>query len=334
MKTTIMDVARHAGVSIKTVSRVLNKEPNVTDKTRDKVNAAVKELRYRPNLSARGLASSKSYLLALLYDNPSSDYIAGIQEGATKVCRERGYHLVIEPLAITERDMTSEMEILLERLPVDGVILTPPICEDERLLKLFTKNNTPYVQIAPSKPAPGALSMLVDDATAAKEMTEYLISIGHKDIALIKGHPKHAATKDRLKGFRAAMSEAGLDAEKYLCQGDFTFASGQSCANKLLKMKQRPSAIFACNDDMAAGCISAAGQLGLSVPDDISICGFDDTSLASVLWPPLTTIRQPIEDMGSRAAQILINGIKESDEKTPPTLLSHELIVRASTSAP
>lgn len=336
MTATITDVARLAGVSMKTVSRVLNNEPNVTAKTRERVQAAAAELRYRPNLSARGLASSRKYLLALLYDNPSAEYVGAIQAGATEACRKRGFHLVVEPIRVPHGEINSELEVLLQRLPVDGVILTPPLSDIKALMDVLDDVKIPYVPIAPSETTKANVpSIGMDDTAAAKEMTQYLMSIGHRDIGFIIGPPDHSASALRKNGFLHAMSDAGLDVPKNrMLQGDFSFESGKACAQKLLSGPNIPTAIFASNDDMAAAVLSVAGKKGIPVPQKLSVAGFDDTALARVIWPPLTTIRQPIHDMGSRAARMLINGVTKTTEDIPPLMLEHNIIVRASTAPP
>ena len=335
MKSTIHDVAKQAGVSMKTVSRVLNHEPNVAPKTREKVMAVAKELHYSPSLAARGLASSKSYLIALLYDNPSPSYIANIQKGATQACRERGYHLVAEPLDIegavgaVEGDLSAEVERALERLPVDGAILTPPLCDNGSVVTALQRLKIPYVPVAPISSHGNVAIVQMDDVKASKEMTQYLISLGHKKIAFIKGHPQHSATPRRFEGFREAMRKAELDIKPdYIQSGDYHYRSGIAAAEALLELEDPPTAIFASNDDMAAGVISVANRLGISVPNALSVGGFDDTPLARILWPQLTTVRQPIEQLGFAAAKLLIaKDLGEDEVRT----LEHDLIVRGST---
>lgn len=332
VKVTITDVARAAGVSMKTVSRVLNDEPNVTDATRKRVKQAAKELRYRPNLSARGLAGSKSYLLALLYDNPSADYIARITQGATDACREKGYHLMVEPLDLAEGDLTTDIELLLERLPVDGVILTPPLCDSRRILSVLTKAGTPFVRVSPSFDPAMSPSVVMDDESAAYEMTRHLIKDGHKDIGFIIGHKDHSAAMLRRQGFERAMSDASLLINpRWIKQGDFSYDSGCKAAKAILSEEKRPSAIFASNDDMAAAVMSVAGNKSLSVPGDLSVCGFDDTALARMLWPALTTVKQPILDMGALAVNMLIGSAQDKAQSGAPLTLEHEIITRDST---
>lgn len=331
MKTTITDVARLANVSMKTVSRVLNNEPNVAKKTRERVLSAAKELRYSPNLAAKGLASSKSYLIALLYDNPSPNYIANIQKGAIKACRDNNYYLVIEPLSMANANAGNEVEKLLERLPVDGVILTPPLCDDKDVLSILKSLNIPYVPVAPTIEMNGVSSVKMDDVQASFEMTEYLIRRGHKKIGFIKGHRGHSATALRYKGYELAMEKFNLKIDKnFIVEGDFSFKSGVEAAENLLGLNVPPTAIFASNDDMAAGVVSVASRLGLEVPTKLSVGGFDDTPLAQILFPQLTTVKQPIYEMGQMAANLLINP-PAKDDVLPSYHLDHKLIIREST---
>lgn len=336
MKATITDVAKHAGVSMKTVSRVLNNEPNVAKKTREKVLAVARDLHYSPNLAAKGLASSKSYLLALVYDNPSAHYISNVQSGAIEACRQFGFHLVPEPVPrIDEGAIGQRAEIirnLIHKLPVDGVILTPPLSDSENVVNALESLKIPYVLIAPSKTAFQTNAVKMDDVRAAREMTEFLISKGHTSIGFIKGHADHSASALRYRGFRDAMADAHLTVHDYeVKQGDFSFRSGVKAAEALLSVEgERPTAIFASNDDMAAGVVSAASKLGIEVPKSLSVCGFDDTPLAKILSPQLTTVQQPIFEMGYQAAKVLID--PEKKKADPATYqLDFKLIVRDST---
>ncbi len=337
MKSTITDVARHAGVSIKTVSRVLNDEPNVTAKTREKVRAAAKELQYRPNFSARSLAGNKSYLLAMVYDNPSVEYITHLQKGATQACRDRGYHLVVEPVDWDTGDLTNDIEVLLGRLPVDGVILSPPICDSRRIVSALEKARIPMVRICPrNSEMTTAPSLNLDDAAAAFDMTTYLIEAGHTDIGFIRGAASHESSHLREKGFRRALKAADLELDPArIADGDYTFQAGVDGARALLSGRTQPSAIVASNDDMAAGAIAGAGAMGLKVPDDLSVCGFDDTALASMIYPPLTTVSQPISDTGALAAQLLIDRMtgKEGVREDERLSVDYKIVIRGSTRA-
>lgn len=331
MTATIMDVARRAGVSMKTVSRVMNNEPSVSDTTREKVNHAALELNYTPNRAARGLASSKSFLIAMLYDIPSPGYTINLQKGATEACREHGYHLIVEPLDTNVEDVAKEITGLITRLSVDGIILAPPICDNAAVIQLLAKKNTPYIPIAPSANHGDIPYVVMDDSRAAKEMTKHLIDLGHTEIGFVKGHPRHSASSLRFQGYREAMRAADLTINPdWIADGEFTYKSGVEAGKAILNAKKRPSAIFASNDDSAAGVMAAAAALGISVPTDLSVAGFDDTTIASSVWPPLTTIRQPVVDMGYKAAKLLL--VKD-DVEPGKNIMQHALIERGSTQA-
>ncbi len=329
MKTTITDVAKEAGVSMKTVSRVLNNEPNVAQATRDRVRDVARRLQYSPSLAARGLASSRSYLIALVYDTASPSYIFHIQAGAIEACRKYGYHVVLEPISL-ERGEADEAERILGRIGVDGVILTPPLSDSEQIRDTLRRLNIPHVLVAPEEPGHSP-SVRMDDTDAARQMTEYLIGQGHTDIGFILGHPDHGATERRRKGFERALTAHGHPIrDDRIVPGDFSFRSGVEAAVRLLSdPRNRPTAIFASNDDMAAGVVSVAGRMNLAVPEELAVCGFDDTPLAQILWPKLTTVAQPIHDMGRKAAELLVDRHK-SDPPMQHTL-DFELVIREST---
>ena len=337
MKATITDVAERANVSIKTVSRVLNNEPNVAAATRERVKSVCKDLRYSPNLAARGLASSKTYFLALMYYNASPNYLTNIQQGAIEACRENGYHLVVEPFDLMGPDMAVDMEMLLDRMPVDGVILTPPLVDDPVILDILRRFDKNYVLVAPSNPPVDALSVKMDDTQAAYEMTQYLLRNGYKDIGFVKGHPQHGASDMRYIGFSKALEEAGMALRpEWIKTGDFTFPSGVAAAEEIFASPEHPRAIFASNDDMAAGVVSVAKRRSIAIPQKLAVCGFDDTVLAVTISPRLTTIKQPIHEMGYRAAKLLIDKSRanahanDKNEGGNVFNLSHELIVRES----
>lgn len=336
MKSRIHDVAERAGVSMKTVSRVLNREPNVSDKTRDRVLEAARELRYTPNLAARGLATSKNYLLALLYDNVSPSYVLKVQQGATNICQESGYHLLVHPvrgsMSLTREDFVP----ILERLPVDGVILTSPLSDNPAMLAALDQLNIRHVTIGGAVEAASCPAIGIDNRQAAEEMTRFLIQSGHKDIGFIKGNIYHVSARMRYEGFKAAMAAHGLTVNpEWVVQGDYSFTSGEVAARDIFSKATRPTAIFASNDDMAAGVMAIAGHMGISVPDDLSIGGFDDTTTATLVWPRLSTIRQPVRDMGKKAAEFMIAPPCRTDDaaavKAQRISYEHHLIIREST---
>ncbi|MCJ9430680.1 LacI family DNA-binding transcriptional regulator [Kordiimonas marina] len=330
---TIDDVAKKAGVSIKTVSRVVNREPNVRAATKEKVEEAIKELGYRPNPSARGLAGRRSYIVGLLYDNPSPQYLAHLHAGVMEACLPRHYGLALSHFISTAPDLADNVRGWLRQAQIDGVVLTPPLSDHAGLLETIKAMGVPSVVV--SSKGPGDIpSVVIDEEAAAYQMTKHLIDVGHKDIAFIIGHPDHYASALRLAGFRRAMKDAGLSVpDGWVRQGYFDFASGREAAQVLLSGSKRPSAIFASNDDMAAGVLYEAHARKLLVPDDIAIAGFDDTPLSRQVWPGLTTVRQPIRSIGETAGQIVLDAIAAGGlaAADAPVTMAFELKFRGST---
>jgi len=332
---TIIDVARKAGVSIKTVSRVMNKEPTVHADTRARVLEAVAALNYRPQLSARSLAGAKSFLIGLLYYDPSAAFVAGVQRGATLGCREAGRHLVVESLQEDGVDAQAQIESMLAALRPDGVILTPPLCDNPAILETLRANRTPCVLISPAGEGHGMARVRMDDALAAEELTNLLISLGHSAIAFIEGD--QSASDRRRQGYERALKAHRIALDPALVMpGTFMFESGVAAAQKLLALAQPPTAIFAANDDMALGALTAAQRLGIAVPADLAIVGFDDSRAATLVWPELTTVRQPLAEMAMAAVDLLLSGAARLDagQLAPVRVLPHEVIVRGSTASP
>lgn len=327
-KTTIDDVAALAGVSIKTVSRVVNKEPNVSAGTRERVERAIAQLNYRPNPSARRLAGNRSYLIGLLYDNPSASYVINVQTGVLEACRAESYDLLIHPCTYTDASLPEEIVQLYRDSSLDGLILTPPLSDLAPLVKALRKEGVPSIRIAPAERIADTDAVRTNDRAACREMTEYLAALGHERIGFIIGHPDHAAVAARYSGYLEGMEVAGLRVSKrFVVQGYNSFESGIECAHQLLTRKRPPTAIFASNDDMAAGVMLVAHQMELAIPGDLSIVGFDDIPLARQLWPALTTIRQPVKLMAHAAASILIARLhNRSDEELPRTIDSTQVL--------
>jgi LacI family transcriptional regulator len=337
---TITDVARHAGVSMKTVSRVLNGEPNVQPAMRERVMTSVTALNYRPNIFARSLAGSRSYLLGLLYYAPSAAFIVGLQQGATSRCRDLGYHLVVESLDPVHPDFSGQLDHMVSALRPDGLILAPPMSDNLALLKLLSDAGIPCVRISPGSSAEALAEVTMDDESAASELTAYLIGLGHRRIGFIRGDVTHAVTPLRLAGHLSALRAAGIPEDSALITtGDFQFRSGLDAAEQLLALEDPPTAIFASNDDMAMGAVVAAHRRGLLVPADLSVAGFDDSPMASLVWPQLTTVRQPVVEMARTAVDLLVARPSKDDAAAPPAtppvwVLPHTLIARGSTAAP
>ena len=312
MRVRLEDVARAASVSPKTVSRVLNDEANVSDATRKRVRAAMEAMDYRPHPSARSLAGNRSFLVAMLYDNndnPASTYLAEIQDGVLEACDAHRYSMMVRPLRMRSDDFIRRLDALISDHHPDGVVLTPPITDYAPLLKRLRERGVPYASVSPQSGSGIGVSM--DEQAAARAIVEHLLALGHRRIAHVIGIADHGASRWRLAGYREAMAAAGLPEDPALVvQGAFTFGSGVTAARELFALKQRPTAVFAANDDMAIGVMWAAGEYGLKVPHDLSVCGFDDTPLARQLWPALTTIQQPSREMGRIAAQQLLGVLR------------------------
>jgi LacI family transcriptional regulator len=290
-------------------------------------------------LSARSLAGARSFLIGLLYYDPSAAFVGGVQQGATLRCREAGYHLVVESLHNDAPDLEQQVERMVSALRPDGMILTPPLCDNPHVLKALRDSRTPCVLVSPAQDIAGMPSVRMDDARAAEEITNLLISLGHERIAFIKGATDQAASALRYQGYLRAMKTHRILVDKELVHGgDFTFDSGVDAAHHLLSRHVRPSAVFASNDDMALGVLAAAQRLGLAVPDDLSIAGFDDSAAAGLVWPPLTTVRQPMDEMARVAVEMLIaanrHEAEAASEQGMHRVLPHELVVRDSTRAP
>ena len=338
MKATIDDVARRAGVSIKTVSRVINGEANVRESTRQKVDQAIEKLAYRPNLAARNLASQRSRLIGLVFDDPSiyeipsSGYIIKMQLGALRACRKTQYELLIHPCNYRSRGVEAELRSLIENTRLDGVVLAAPLSNMRRIVQGIEQTGTRFVRLSPGEHESGQMSVSTNDREASAEMTQYLASLGHERIAFIAGDPNHKAVANRFLGFQDGLVATGLTfSDELVAIGDNSFGSGADCAARLLALNNPPTAIFAANDDMAAGVIRVADHLGIAVPERLSVAGFDDIALAQLVYPTLTTIRQPLAVMADRAVSEIIAGIALDTEHHGNIVIPAELVIREST---
>ncbi len=337
-KATIDDVARLAGVSIKTVSRVVNHEPNVRESTKAHVEKAIAELHYRPNQSARNLASHRSRLIVLVYDDPSAyetpstGYVVRMQQGTLEACKSANYELLIHPCNYRNRGVAQELSELIEQVRPAGIVLAAPLSNMPKIVRPIEDSGTPFVRVSPGRKSRKAFSVATNDREVSAEMTRYLASLGHKCIAFITGHPSHKAVQNRFLGYKDGLEQAGLAFhEQLVYAGDNSIGSGEECAAKLLACKRRPTAIFAANDDMAAGVLRVAQRLGIDVPGQLSIAGCDDNSLARQLYPALTTIRQPLGTMAECAATALIEHAHDEDEPDDAVIVPGVIMVREST---
>lgn len=313
-KPRIDDVARLAGVSPKTVSRVVNREPNVKPTTRERVEQAIQTLGYRPNQFARNLASQRAHLIGLVYDDPSayevpsSGYVIRLQQGTLKACRAANYELLIHPCRYNGKHVADELRSLVQHARPAGIILAAPLSNIGRIVNAIEATGTPLVRLSPGSEDGEQLAVVTNDREVCAEMTRNLAALGHRRIAFIKGHPQHKAVGNRFLGYLDGLRACGLEPSASLvAQGDNSIGSGETCALELLRLPTPPTAIFAANDDMAAGVMRIAAQLGVKVPNQLSVAGCDDISLARQVHPTLTTIRQPLVAMAELAASALID---------------------------
>lgn len=334
---TVQDVAREAGVSAMTVSRVVNRGPNVREETRQIVLDAIEKLSYRPNSAARALAVGEATQIGLLHSNPSAAYLSQFLIGALTGARRAGSHLLLEPCEGESDAEQAEATRLFVSVDVRGVVLPPPLSESVAVRDVLDEAGIPWVAIAMGEHVPGTLNVRMDDFGAARALATHLIDLGHRDIAIIRGHPDHFASAERERGFMAGLVDAGIEPPAATVeQGYFTYRSGIEAAERILSASRLPTAIFAANDDMAAAAVGVAHRRGLHVPDDLSIVGFDDTAIATNIWPELTTIRQPIADMAKVAVELLLARLGRDDprDRSIDRVMPFELVVRESSGKP
>ncbi|KAA1188449.1 LacI family transcriptional regulator [Pseudohalioglobus sediminis] len=337
MTATIKDVAKLAGVSFKTVSRVINREPSVGEDLRQRVWDAIKELNYQPNLSARQLRGAGSFI-AFIYDNPNSHYVIEMQHGLLAECQRQGFELLIHPLSVGDDDVTDELLQLASNGHVAGLVLTPPFSESMELIAALEQRGIRHVRILSGESECDCTGpcVLVDDYHAAYDITHYLLGLGHQRIAFLGGDPEHASSDNRLSGYRAALQSHGVEEKPELVMaGEYTFDSGSERTEQLLNLATPPSAIFACNDEIAAGALFAARIKHIAVPQELSIVGFEDSPFSRQSWPKLTTAHQPNGDIAGSAARLLIESIRSTrrggDDMPQHLGFKPELVVRDST---
>jgi len=322
-------------VSPMTVSRVINTEAGVRADTRELVSAAIRELNYIPNVAARSLVTSTEVRIGVIYSNPSAAFMSEFLLGVFEEASARAAQLV---LLKGERGSPPTPEAIAGLIAsgVGGMILAPPLGESPAVREVLRAAGLPMAVVAGT--APDAISVRIDDRQAAYDMTRHLIGLGHRRLGFVIGNPGQSASGERLSGFEAAVCDAGEDAiETHLVAGDFSYASGLVAGERLLDLGEPPTAVFASNDDMAAAVISVAHRRHLDVPGDLTVVGFDDTTVALTLWPPLTTIRQPVHQLASEALQLLIHEMRRPDRADPAPrsrIFAHELVERQSTACP
>lgn len=334
-KPTIKDVAKLAGVSFKTVSRVVNNEASVSDDVRSRVEECIRKLNYQPNHTARTMRKTP-FSLAFVYDNPNSHYVIEMQNGIISECRKRGFELVIHPTDSRSEEVGKELAAMIGSNQIGGVILTPPLSENRELARFLLNRDAKVVRILSGSQEPDDLapSVYVDDFHAGKKMTEYLISQGHKRIAFIGYHTSHESSIGRVNGFLKAHEEAGITVDKNLIiDGEFTFDSGMAMTKTIFEQTKHelPTAIFACNDEIAAGAVFMARLNDYRIPEDISIVGFENSPFSVQTRPHLTTVNQPNFEIAATAAAMVIEMMKAKDVyAVSSTGFSLDLVLRDS----
>jgi LacI family transcriptional regulator len=333
-RATIKDVAARAGVSFMTVSRVINERDGVRPSTKAKILAAIQELDYKPNVAARSLVTSGELRIGVIYSNPSAAFMSEFLTGAFEEAASRGARLVILRAPKGENPSTKSLKDFIAS-GLSGVLLTPPLGDSVALLKMFAKANLPTATVA-AYAGDRAISVRINDRQAAYDMTRYLLDLGHRRIGFIVGNPDQAASAERLAGFYAAVREFA-DVETSIAQGDFSFASGLVAAEQLLDRDPPPTAIFASNDDMAAAVVSVAHRRHLDVPQQLTVVGFDDTTTAVTMWPPLTTVHQPVRELSAEALRLLSSQVSAPAGRAPASgdyLLDYRIVHRQSEAPP
>jgi LacI family transcriptional regulator len=334
---TINDIARMAGVSKKTVSRVINNAPSVRENTRTQIKKIIEETGFVPNPQAQALAFRRSFLIGLVYDNPSPQYIANMQHGILQALKGTRYQLVLRPCNRSDPDYHEKILSFVKQHNPFGLIFVPSVSEDIKLSEKLKALNCHFVRIASVDFEDPDHQLMTTDYEGAKYAARHLAQLGHTKIAHIHGPELFMSARQRRAGFIDGLAEFGLKlAPKYTMEGAYTYDSGVKCATKLLLMKDRPTAIFAGNDEMAVGIYTAARKANLRIPEDLSVVGYDDTPIVSRLWPPMTSVRFPIRKVGSDIAKLLLSSDKldEGNTASKPQTIDLDLIIRESTTPP
>lgn len=331
-RPTINDIARLAGVSKKTVSRVINASPFVRADTRERVEALIAEHGYAPDPQARGLAYGRAFLIGLVYDNPNPQYVVNMQLGLLDAMRGSGFELVVHPCDRGSPSFLDDLRGFVQRQRLFGVVLTPSVSEDERAAELLREIGCDYVRVASVALDQAERMIETRDRLGGREAARHLADLGHRSFAFISGPPTFRSSHERRSGFEEALAEQGLSLpKKHVLEGAYTYESGIACGRALLQLQPRPTAVFAANDEMAAGVLAAAREGGVAVPAELSVVGFDDFQVASRVFPTLTTVRTPTREIGRLAADRLMG--REDDARDPKGRLP-ALVVRESSGPP
>lgn len=307
-KLTIVDIARKAGVSIRTVSRVLNDSPFVNAETRDRIKSIIESTSYSPNSRARGLASNRSYLIGLVHDDPNGLVLDQVQRGIVDVCAAHAYELVVHPCNLKARDLIPQVLQFARRSRVDGIVVLPPVSENGALAQAIHAAGLPAAGIASVPVEDFPLMIVVNERSASAQVASMFYGKGHTEVGFVSGPLDYRSAEERRRGFLDAFERFGAPlAEDKIAEGDYSFQSGFDAGYQLISRNPSISAIFASNDRMAAGVLKAAFKLNRRVPHDLAVVGFDDSDVAGMLTPALSSVARPMRQLGSEAAKWLID---------------------------
>ncbi len=340
---TIKHVAADAGVSLQTVSRVINKEPNVRPQMQERVQASIDKLGYVPSLAAQRMSGSRSYLILALNDRErtiadwrareGSDWVDQMLLGGMLKCAEFGYRMMFELVDTHNDHVERELTAAITALQPDGVILTPPHSDNPLIVNLLDKHKIPFARIGSAGWAVG-IPLTMGDEQAGADATQHLIDLGHEKVAFISGPDEYILSSWRKTGWQRAMADSGYSTDNLLANGDFSFESGRESALQLLDKAARPTAIVASNDQMALACLEVAREKGLIVPDDLSVVSFDNTPIVALSDPPLTAVDQPIAETTSQAVELIIAAKNGNEKPDGPIVVPAGFVVRSSTAPP
>jgi len=326
---TIKDVAREASVSVATVSRVFNGAAVVREETARRIREVAATLRYAPHTGARSLITNRTNTLGVLLPDLYGEFFSELIHGIDLTARQGGYHILVSRSWEGRTEIEEAMRAMRGR--VDGILLMSPDVHADTLLSVPA--DLPVVLLCSPSRGHELDSVTIQNSQGAREMVSHLISIGHRRIAIIKGSAGNYDSAERLRGYRAALREAGIALDPELERdGDFTEAGGYAAAQDLLAMMPRPTAVFAANDSMAIGALSAFRQAGVRIPEEMAIAGFDDIPLCRYMDPPLSSVRVHISDLGAKAVDVLLHAItNKNDHVRRRERMATELVIRRST---
>ena len=330
-RVTIREVARRAGVSVASVSRVFNNSDLVVKQTEEKIRSVARRLNYVPNASARSLSMKRTETIGMLLPDMHGEFFSEIIRGADAIAHKERYHLLVSASHSNKEELETAIKMMSSR--VDGFILMSPHLDSETLVAEYL-NSIPTVVLSSSKARRTHDSIRIDNVDGARQVMRHLLSLGHRRIAIVKGDRGNEDGEERLAGYHAELRANGIDAkEELIVAGDFTEPSGYAAGRVLLELKNRPTAVFASNDEMAIGVLRYLRERGVSVPDEIAVAGFDDIQISSLIHPSLTSIHVNISELGSLAVErlLLLLNTGQRHTSTKRVVLPATLVVREST---